>query len=97
MDKHIDSRLWQIAKKRARFKRHLTTYLVMCIFFWAVWWFTQGRSYGIRNWTSAWPIWAMLGWGLGIAFQYFDAYGPADRQSAVEQEYEKLKRHQQSL
>ena len=97
MELHNDDQLWQVAKKRARFKKHLTTYLIMSAFFWAIWWVTQGRSDGIHNWAGAWPIWAMLGWGLGIAFQYFDAYGTADKQTAVEQEYEKLKRQQQSL
>ena len=97
MDKHHDDQLWQVAKKRAAFRKHLTTYLIMSLFFWAIWWFTQGRFTNIRNFAGVWPIWPMLGWGLFIMFQYFDAYGPADKQSAVEQEYEKLKRRQQSL
>ena len=97
MEPHNDDRLWQVAKKRAAFKRHLTTYLIINLFFWAIWWFTQGRFTGIHHFAGVWPIWPMLGWGLGIAFQYFDAYGPADNQSAIEQEYEKLKRQQHSL
>ena len=66
----------------------------MNLFFWAIWWFTQGRNSGFGHWGSMWPIWPMLGWGLGIAFQYFDAYGHTDKGTAVQQEYEKLKRQQ---
>jgi hypothetical protein len=33
----------------------------------------------------------MLGWGVGIAFQYFDAY-QGSKQELEQQEYEKLKR-----
>lgn len=97
MDQQMDKRLWRTAQKRAGFKRHLTAYLIINLFFWAIWWLTQGRFHGIRNLAVVWPVWPMLIWGLLIAFRYFDAYGPADKQSAVEQEYEKLKRYQQSL
>ena len=97
MDQQTNERLWRIAQKRAGFKRHLNVYLIINLFFWAIWWFTQGRFTGLHYLAGAWPVWPMLGWGVGIAFQYFDAYGSADRQSAVEQEYEKLKRQQQSL
>jgi len=88
-----DQRLWRIAKKRADFKRHLITYVIMNVFFWAIWWFTNGHN-GIGNWAAVWPVWPMLGWGLGIAFQYFEAYGHTDKETAVQQEYEKLKKQQ---
>ncbi|HMP91469.1 MAG TPA: 2TM domain-containing protein [Phnomibacter sp.] len=87
--------LWRMARKRAAFKRHLTIYFIINAFLWAVWWFTSGR-YGYAAGHLPWPVWATLGWGLGLAFNYFDAYGPADKKSAIEQEYEKLKREQQN-
>jgi len=96
MDQQNDDRLWRIAKKRADFKRHLITYIVMNLFFWAIWWFTQGHVTGITHWAAVWPIWPMLGWGLGIAFQYFDAYGHTDKETSIQQEYEKLKKQQDS-
>lgn len=94
MEQNTDDRLWKVAKKRAEFKRHLTTYFVMSLFFWAVWWFTQGQRTGFRNWAAVWPIWPMLFWGLGIAFQYFNAYGHTDRDTLIRQEYDKLKRQE---
>jgi hypothetical protein len=48
-----------------------------------------GRFSG--HWGYPWPIWVMLGWGIGIAFQYFDAYH-GSKQELEQQEYEKLKR-----
>jgi hypothetical protein len=85
-----DERLWKIARKRATFKRHLTIYIVINLFLWAIWWFST-ESRGIYTGPIPWPLWSSLGWGLGLAFNYLDAYGSPDKQSAIEKEYEKLK------
>jgi hypothetical protein len=82
-----DPRLWDIAKKRASFKTHLTTYLVVNAFFWALWYLTGGRTYG--NDGVPWPVWPALGWGIGLAFHYFDAYVNNEHES-IEKEYNKL-------
>ena len=76
--------LWQLAKKRASFKWSLATYFIMNCFFVAVWYFSSGPG------SYFWPIWPMLGWGIGIAFHYFSAYH-GDKLFTVEDEYEKLK------
>ena len=34
-------------------------------------------------------IWPMLGWGIGMGLQYFEAYN-GDRETIAEKEYEKL-------
>lgn len=85
-----DKQLWEIAQKRASFKRHLMTYLVVNAFLWAVWAMTGSHRY---NGGMPWPLWSTLGWGIGLAFHYFGAYVyPGD--SSVEREYEKLKNKQ---
>jgi hypothetical protein len=87
-----DQRLWRLAKKRAGFKKSLYSYLVITAFLWAIWWITSGR-HGFRH-AYPWPIWVMLGWGIALGFQYFNAYN-GDRTDLAEQEYEKLKREQE--
>jgi hypothetical protein len=83
-----DELLWQMAKKRASFKWSLASYVFVNAFLMGVWYFSTGiRSY-------FWPIWPMLGWGIGIAFQYFDAYH-GSRIFSAEEEYEKLKKQNQ--
>ncbi|MBS0185162.1 MAG: 2TM domain-containing protein [Proteobacteria bacterium] len=47
-------------RKREKFYKELTTYLICNLFFVAIWFFS-GRGY-------FWPIWAMLGWGVAIGF-----------------------------
>jgi len=84
--------LWQIAKKRVEFKRHLTTYLIINAFFWALWYFTGSKKHDESG--IPWPVFPMLGWGIGIAFHFLGAFVFPDRVSSVEKEYEKLKNKQ---
>ena len=88
MEDKKDERLWQLAKKRAGFQRSLASYFIINAFLWAIWWFTSGRHGYNRS--MLWPIWPMLGWGIGLFFQYLNAYG-GDKKDLVEKEYEKLK------
>ena len=84
-----DAALWQIAKKRAGFKKSFLTYAIINVFLWCIWFFNDGNFNTSRyNWP--WPLWVTLGWGIGIAFQYRDAYLTTGLNS-VEKEYEKLK------
>ncbi len=76
-----DEMLWRIAKKRASFRKSLASYLVINAFLTAVWYFTAQ--------TYFWPIWCMFGWGIGILFQYADAYHD-NHAFSTQKEYEKL-------
>lgn len=82
-----DEQLWKLAKKRAAFRQSLMVYVVINAFLVGVWYFSSGpKSY-------FWPIWVMLGWGIGIVFQYLAAYRQDNFFSAAE-EYDKLKNQQ---
>lgn len=89
-----DPELWEIAQKRAGFKTHALTYVIMNSFFWAVWFFSSGRhhmdfeNYGWGHFP--WPVWPMIGWGIGLAFHFAGAY-IFPKANSVEREYEKLK------
>jgi hypothetical protein len=88
-----DEELWAIARKRAAFRRHLATYLLVNSFLWLIWAFTGSEGNG--NFLP-WPIWPTLGWGVGLAFNYADAY-MFHRENTVEQEYQKLLKKKQQL
>ncbi len=92
MEEQRDEKLWQIARKRADFQRSLVSYCVVNALLWGIWYFTIGRRgfyYG-----TPWPLWVMLGWGVGLIFQYLNAYG-GSKKDLVEKEYEKLKNKNQ--
>lgn len=86
-DKQRDRRLWRVAKKRVAFRRHFFAYLIVNSFLWLLWfWQTGGRSYA-----NPWPLWVTFGWGIGVAFNYYDAFHGRGSQ-AIEKEYDKLNR-----
>ena len=80
-----DEELWKIAKQRVAFKWSLASYIIVNAFLIGVWFFTLGID------GYFWPIWPILGWGLGIGFQYFNAYH-GNKFISAEEEYERLKR-----
>lgn len=82
-----DPQLWQLAKKRASFRQHLISYLIINAFFWALWLLMGGKAG--RNSGLPWPVWPALGWGIGLVFHYFGAYGN-DESANIEREYQKL-------
>ena len=83
-----DPELWEIARKRAGFKSHILTYIIVIPFLWLVWFFTGQRD-GSYSWP--WPIWPTLGWGVGLFFHFLGAY-VFHKDNMVNREYEKLKR-----
>jgi hypothetical protein len=85
-----EERLWHLARRRAAFKRSFLVYLIVNVFLIGVWYVTAGPN------TYFWPIWPILGWGLGIGFQYAGAYHGNSVFSA-EQEYEKLKKKENNI
>lgn len=91
MEEQKDQKLWRMAQQRATFKRNLYTYIVVILFLWCVWWLTQGSDYEGRG--IPWPVWPMLGWGLGVAFHYFKAYY-GGKEGLAAREYERLKQQQ---
>ena len=85
-----DPQLWHIANKRVGFKRHLVTYIVINLFFWILWYFTNDDQRGSNDNDLPWPVWPGLGWGIGLVFHFIGTY-VSTGYSSVEREYDKLK------
>ena len=89
-----DPVLWEIAQKRAGFKRHALTYIIVNAFLWAIWFLSVNRhhvdfdNYGWNHFP--WPLWSTIGWGIGLAFHFAGAY-IFPQSNSVEREYQKLK------
>ena len=81
-----DPQRWHIARKRASFKSHLTTYLLVNAGLWLIWYFTGEHS---NRSGFPWPAWSMFGWGIGLLSHYVSAYVSTGAGS-VEKEYDKL-------
>ena len=85
-----DPQLWDLARRRASFRTHLATYLVVIGFLWVLWFVAGAGDYGKKG--VPWPVWAMFGWGIGLFFHYLGAYRK-DGHSAIEKEYQKLQKN----
>jgi fucose permease len=60
------------AIKKADFKKYLIAYAIVNLLLWIIWWFAEGDNKEAQS--SPWPLWIMLGWGLGMVFKFIDAY-----------------------
>jgi len=88
-----DPYLWKKAQARAGFKMHLRSFLLVNAALWLIWLVLTGfdSGVGLRGRSFPWPLWATLGWGIGLVSHYVSVYRGGDEQSLVEREYEKLK------
>jgi hypothetical protein len=75
----------QLRKKRG-LQAHVIAYLSVNLLLVAIWYFS-GRGY-------FWPVFPILGWGIGVVFNIWDVYVP-DRvtEERIQQEIRRLKGH----
>jgi len=68
MDDHQDRREAAVKRVKARrdFKTHVAAYVIVNLFLIGIW------ALGDRGFF--WPIWVMLAWGIGLAFNAWDVY-----------------------
>lgn len=74
-------------KKKRDFWAHAVAYCIVNIFLIIVWYLT-GHGY-------FWPVWVMGAWGIGLAFNAWDAYGrssSAISEAEIQKEIERRQR-----
>jgi fatty acid desaturase len=82
MQSFTDKQLREQARKRVEFRIHLFVYCVVNAALWIIWSVT-GMGY-------VWPVWPMVGWGIGVLFHYMFDYR-SSKFLSEEEEYKKLK------
>ena len=78
-----DEDIRKMAKARVEFRQHAATYVLVNLVLAGIWWFSGRSGY-------YWPIWVHLGWGVGLAFNAYHAYGSGG-EAALAREEEKLR------
>jgi hypothetical protein len=86
METERDKQLWELAKKRAKFKRYFYAYIIVTILFWAFWFFTdhQDPDSGLP-----WPMFPTLTLAFVLAYIFLNVYVFSNH-NAIEREYERL-------
>ena len=85
MAEPTDDEIHRMAKARVGFRQHAATYVIVNLFLAGIWWATEGRD----GRGYYWPVWVHLGWGLGLAFNWWGVHGGGH--DAVAREEEKLR------
>jgi hypothetical protein len=73
-------------KKKREFRSHLLAYILVNSFLVVIWAVTSAPGF-------FWPIFPIGGWGIGLAFHAWDAYGdvgPSDEQ--IRREMDRLRK-----
>lgn len=69
-------------RKKRDFASHLLLYLVVNAFLVAIWAMT-GAGY-------FWPIWSIVGWGIGVFFHGWDVYARPPSEERIRKEMRRL-------
>jgi hypothetical protein len=75
----------QLRKKR-ELQSHLLAYVMVNLFLTGIWFFTGADGF-------FWPVFPILGWGIGIAFHVWDVYAPERfTEERIQREIQRLRR-----
>ena len=86
-----EEKIYEEAKKRVKakqeFYKHLAVYAIVNTMLILIWAFAAGGGY-------PWFVWVLGGWGIGIIFNFLDAFVWIRKKNTVdiEKEAEKIKR-----
>jgi hypothetical protein len=81
--------LREVAVKQLRKKRdlqaHVLAYVMVNLLLNGVWLLTTPGGF-------YWPVFPLLGWGIGLAFNVWDVYAPSPTESQIQKEMQRLNR-----
>jgi uncharacterized membrane protein len=70
-------------KAKSEFKAHLLAYVLVNTFLVVIWAVTGADFF--------WPIFPLLGWGIGIMFHAWDVYGSSPSEEKIRREMDRLR------
>lgn len=88
-----DEFLWKEAQKRVGFKLHLRSFLIVNAGLWLLYLLLNANSLSHLSFTGAsfpWPLFATLGWSIGLASHYIRVHTRTNGHDMTEREYQKL-------
>lgn len=86
METEREKQLWELAKKRAKFKRYFYAYLILMIVIWVFWFFTDNQN---PDSGLPWPMFPTLTLAFVLAYVFLNVYVFSNH-NAIEREYERL-------
>jgi hypothetical protein len=88
-DEEVREQALASLKKKRDFRAHLLAFILVNSFFWVIW----GVVYAFGGPVIPWPIFPLVGWGIGLTFHAWDVYGRGPfREEEIEREMSRLTR-----
>ena len=82
-EKELRERALKHLKDKRDLKAHLLAYVTVNLMLVAIWWSAGGGFF--------WPLFPILGWGIGIAFHIWDVVSPEPGPREVEAEMQRMR------
>ena len=82
-DEDLRARALASLKKKREFHAHVFAYLLINSMLIVVWAMTGAGFF--------WPIFLLLGWGIGVFFNAWDVYGRGPNEQKIQREIERLR------
>lgn len=82
MDELRQAAVKQLRKKRD-LQAHVLAYVMVNLLLNIVWLLTTAGGF-------YWPVFPLLGWGIGLAFNVWDVYAPAPTEEDIQREMARL-------
>jgi hypothetical protein len=70
-------------KAKGEFKAHLLAFVLVNAFLVVIWAMTGAHFF--------WPIFPLLGWGIGLVFHGWDVYGSPPSEDRIQREMKRLR------
>jgi len=82
-DERLRSRALDRLKRKAEFRANLLAYVLVNSFLVVVWALTGADFF--------WPVFPLLGWGIGLAFHAREAYGRGPTEDKIRREMDRIR------
>ena len=85
-DDDLRARAEARVKAREDFRMHLLVYVLVNLLLWGIWFVNQTPG-------VPWPLYATVGWGIGLAAHWYSVYGvnTSRREAEIEREMRRLR------
>jgi 2TM domain len=80
---HLRAQAIDRLKRKRDFRNHLFVFVLVIASLWVIW--------AVTGFGFPWPIFPMLGWGIGLAFHGFDTYRQPFTEEDVQVEARRLR------
>jgi hypothetical protein len=79
----LRSQALAVLRKKSEFRSHVAAYFLVNAMLVAVWAMTGADFF--------WPMFPMLGWGIGLFFHGWDVYGRPPTEEQIQREMDRLR------